>query len=218
MDAVFIEGVAATVAAVIVFCGSIFLLLAMVMGGRLAYFVTASVTLAFMLIMGVVWSVNPLGPVGALPEWEQLAIGADAAELDFGPASQYPEGPWQALDTEDEAEAAEASELETSSTGYLESAIQEEEIGTFDDAADAVVVTELTRVLEQDDARYGAVTFEPAEGAQGEETVVVMEYDAGNPLGPPRAITAGIFVVLVLHLFGLSMSERRARETAPATS
>jgi hypothetical protein len=79
MDLLFIEGVAAVASAVIVFCGSVFLLLAMVVGGRLAYFVTATITLAFLLMMGVVWSINPLGPVGSLPEWRPFQIGAEAA-------------------------------------------------------------------------------------------------------------------------------------------
>jgi hypothetical protein len=218
MDAIFIEGVAAVVAAVIVFCGSVFLLLAMVMGGRLAYFVTASVTLAFLLIMGVVWSVNPLGPVGRLPTWDPIDIGADATQLDFGPVSEYPEGPWMPVDTEDEAQVTEASELESASTEYLETAIEEGDADTFEAASDAAVNTDLTRLLEQGDGQFGAVTLEPTQGAEGEETVVVMQFDPGDPLGPARAITAGTFVLLVAHLFGLSMSERRARETAPSTT
>ena len=218
MDLVFLEGIAATVAAIIVFCGSVFLLLAMVMGGRLAYFVTASVTLAFLLMMGVVWSLNPLGPVGKLPEWDPLDIGADASALEFGPAAEYPEGGWQAVDTEDQAETAEASELESSATSYLETAIEEGEVDTFEAASDAVVNTDLTRLLEQEGSQYGAVTLEPAEGGQGEETVVVMSYDPGNPLGPARVITFVTFLLLVLHLVGLSMSERRARQPVPSTS
>jgi hypothetical protein len=211
VDLLFLEGVAAVVASVIVFCGSIFLLLAMVMGGRLAYFVTASITLAFLLIMGVVWSVNPLGPVGRLPEWEPLDIGADASDLSFGPVAEYPEGAWQPVNTEDEAEAAQGSELEAASTDYLETSITEGNIDTFDAAADAAVNTDLTRLLQQGDALYGAVTLEPLEGKRGTETVVVMQYDPGDPLGPPRMITAGTFVLLALHLFGLSRSERRLR-------
>lgn len=212
MDLLFLEGVAAVVAAVIVFCGSVFLLLAMVVGGRLAYFVTASVTLAVLVIMGVVWSVNPLGPVGKLPEWTPLDIGADASALDFGPVAEYPEGPWQPVDTDDAVQAAQGSELEAASTDYLETALQEGDVDTVQAAADAAVNTDLTRLLQQGDALYGAVTLEPLQGKQGSETVVVMRYDPGNPLGPPRMITAGTFVLLALHLFGLSRSERRARQ------
>ncbi len=74
MDTIFVEGLATVVAAVIVFCGSVFFLLSLVVGARLAYFITASVTLAFLSIMGVVWSVNPLGPLPlSLGRW--IAVG-----------------------------------------------------------------------------------------------------------------------------------------------
>ena len=218
MDLLFLEGISATVAAIIIFCGSVFLLLAMVLGGRLAYFVTASVTLAFLLMMGIVWSINPLGPVGKLPEWDPLDIGTDASQFELGAAGQYPEGSWQAVDPEDTAQTAQASELESSATDYLETAIDEGEVDTFEAASDAAVNTDLTRLLTQGDNQYGAVTLEPAEGAQGEETVIVMSYDPGNPLGPARAITVVTFLLLVLHLVGLSMSERRARQPVPSTS
>jgi hypothetical protein len=216
MDLLFIEGVGAVVAAIIVFCGSVGLLLAMVMGGRLAYFVTASVTLAFLLLMGVVWSVNPLGPVGKLPEWDPLDIGAEASQLEFGPLAEYPEGPWEPVDTEDAAQAAQGSELESEATSYLETALAQGDVDTFQSAVDAAVNTDLTRLLQQGDALYGAVTIEPLEGEQGTPTVFVARYDPGNPLGPPRMITAGTFVLLVAHLFGLSRAERRAKQAPGA--
>lgn len=214
MDLLFLEGVGATVAAVIVFCGSVFLLLAMVVGGRLAYFVTASVTLAFLLIMGVVWSVNPLGPVGKLPEWDPVAIAPEGSQLEFGPAADYPDsGAWFAADPEDATQAAQASELESSAGDYLETALADGEVDTFETLTDAAANPDLTRLIEQGGTTFGAVTFEPIQGAQGTATVAVMEYDPGNPLGPPRMITAGTFVLFVLHLFGLSRAERRAQRT-----
>ena len=216
MDLLFIEGVAATVAGVVLFCGSVGFLLAMVMGARLAYFVTASVTLAFLLMMGVVWSINPLGPVGRLPEWEGIDAGASPSDIDFGPAAEYPDGPWQEVDTNDEAQVTQATELESASTDYLAAAIDAGDVDTFETAEDALVNSDLTRLLQQGDAQYGAVTLEPADqNVEGEPTVAVMQYDPGNPLGPARMITAGTFVLLVLHLFGLSRSERRARASGP---
>jgi hypothetical protein len=211
VDLLFIEGVAAVVASIIVFCGSVFLILAMVMGARLAYFVTASITLASILIMGVVWSVNPLGPVGELPEWLPFEIGADPAQIDFAPAADYPDAPWEPVNTEDEVQAALASELEGASTEYLGTAIEEGEIDTFEDESDAIVNSDQTRLLEQGDADYGAVTLEPVQEGQGTSTVIIMRYDHGDPLGPPRIITAGTFVLLALHMFGLSRSEKKAR-------
>jgi hypothetical protein len=211
MDLLFIEGVAAVASAVIVFCGSVFLLLAMVVGGRLAYFVTATITLAFLLMMGVVWSINPLGPVGSLPEWRPFQIGAEAAELNFAPAADYPESPWESVNTEDVAQAALASELEGAAAEYLDEAITDGTIDVFEAAADGGVNSDQTRLLQQDGTQYGAVTIAAVDENDDASVVAILEYDPGNALGPPRMITAGTFVLFALHLFGLSRSERKAR-------
>jgi hypothetical protein len=211
VDLLFIEGIAAVASAVIVFCGSVFLLLAMVVGGRLAYFVTATISLSVLLIMGVVWSINPLGPVGTLPEWRPFQIGADPAELNFGPAADYPERPWLSVDTEDVAQAALASELEGAATEYLDEAITDGTIDVFETAADGIVDSDQTRLLQEDGTQYGAVTIVPVDEDEDASAVAILEYDPGNALGPPRMITAGTFVLFALHLFGLSRSERRAR-------
>jgi hypothetical protein len=245
MDSIFVEGVGATVSAIIVFCGSIWLLLTMVMGARLAYFVTASVTLAFVLMMGVVWSINPLGPVGDLAGWTEISIGEDQSSLEGPNAGSYPDAPWQVFDEEDEAEQALASELESSATNALGDAIEAGDIEAFEEASEAVATEGGARHFESDGVRYGAIQLEPApeeeaaEEAEEEESPVqtlevppvpspeptpagelpdpdarvyaFFELDPGNPLGQARMITIGSFVLLVLHLFGLGMSERRSR-------
>lgn len=218
MDTVTVTGFAAVVAAILVFCGSVWLLLTIVMGARLAYFVTASVTLSFLLIMGLVWSFTQLGPVGVLPTWGAEAAGDTPAEVDFGPAGSYPGDPWVAPDQEDEADLEKASELESAASDALENAIEEGTVTAFENASGATPVADSARFLEQDESEFGAVLFAPAEetGAvpqAGDENtaVVVMEFDPGNPLGLARTITLGTFVLLVLHLFGLGRAERSAR-------
>jgi hypothetical protein len=245
MDTIVIEGVAAVVSGVIVFCGSVWLILTMILGARLAYFVTASVTLAFVVMMGVVWSINPLGPVGALPGWEETSVSEDQSELEGPNASSYPDAPWQEFDEEDEAEQALASELESAATDALAAAIESGDVEAFEEATQAIASEGSARVLEADGVRYGAVTLEPAPEAEPAEeeaqedspiqelevppvpspsptpasalpdkdarVYAVFELDPGNPLGLARMITGGSLVLLVLHLFGLSLSERRSR-------
>ena len=128
----------------------------------------------------------------------------------------------------------------------LDAAIEAEEITAFQNADDATVNGDATRLLERDGTTYGAVTFEPAV-AEVEETgeadtpeadlspeqkaaareekaaaeaaapdpdarvVAVLERDPGNPLGKARQIAAGTLVLFILHLLGLSYSEKRAR-------
>ena len=222
MDIPFISGMAAFVSSILIFCGSAFLLLMLVMGARLAYFVTASITLAFVLIMGVVWSINPLGPVGQLPEWDPVGIGTDPSAVEFGAATAYPDDPWRAPNEDDETEVTRIAELEGAAQDEVTQAATDKEVEGLPEIVDLAEIPEDATVLtEQDGKEYGATTVS-VEGTSGEEDVtaevlVVMEYDPGNPLGQARIIALGTFIVLVLHLIGLSLSEKRARrEPVPA--
>src|SRR5918996_5240053 len=123
MDEIFVTGLGATIAAVLVFCGSVWLVLTLVLGGRLAYFVTASVTLAFLLMMGAVWSFTPLGPVGQLPTFDAEAVG-EGGDVDFDAAGSFPDEPWRVPDEDDEAESTQKSEAETAATDAVGEAIE----------------------------------------------------------------------------------------------
>jgi hypothetical protein len=213
---IFIEGLAAVGSAIIVFCGSVWLLLMLVMGGKLAYFVTATVTLGVLLIMGVVWSTSELGPVGEQPTWSEVGVGEEISEIDFGAASSFPDAPWQEVSDEDADATKKKGELESSAPKVLEAAIERGDVTTVETITETLVDPDSTRLLEQGGTTYGAVTFIPLEG---DETlaVAILERDPGNTLGPPRKIAAGIFVLFLLHIFGLSRIEKRAKaRTQPA--
>lgn len=232
LDLIFVEGIAAVVSAVLIFIGSVFLLLTVITGPRLAYFITASVTLGFVFIMTLVWSQGtPLGPVGQLPEWENVALAESSSEADFGPASAYPEGDWHVPDEENPAEVTQAGELESAAIDFLEELIEEGEADVeFLAATDAAVTEDSTRLLTQGDDLYGALQLEASTSASDENkqadpeqigTVVtpkdargfvVMKYDFGNPLGKARTIAGGTLLLFVAHLFGLSRAERKVRQ------
>ena len=219
---IFVTGIGAVLSGIIVFCGSIWLLLTMVMGPRLAYFVTASVTLGFVLIMGLVWSFTQLGPVGQLPEYRDVALG-EGGDVDFAAASAYPGEPWAAPAEDDDEAQTKASEAESGATDAIETALTEGEIDTFESIDQAQVVDDSTRLLVQEDAEYAAVLMGPLttgdapaepetpDPSQEGTVLVILRYDPGNPLGMARIITVGIFAMLVVHLFGLSRAEARAR-------
>jgi hypothetical protein len=216
MDLTFVEGIAAAGSGIIIFCGSVWLLLTMIMGARLAYFVSASLFLGFILIMGVVWSINPLGPIGEAPKWDPVAISEQASEIDFGPAADYPDEPWRVPNQEDAVETSEAAELGTDAVDYLDGEIQEKNVKSFQAAADAAANSDSLRFFEQGDELYGAVRLEPVPGKKGTPVITVMKRDFGNPLGPARSITLGTFLLLGVHLFGLSRAERKASALAAA--
>jgi hypothetical protein len=220
----FITGLGAVIAAVVVFCGSVWMLLTIVLGARLAYFVTAAVTLAFVLIMGLVWSFTQLGPVGELPTFNPEAIG-EGGQVDFGAAGSYPEGDWFVPPEDDEAEQAKIAELESAALDYLETAIEEGRVDAIESADQGQVVPDSARLLTEGDEQYGGVLLEPIpetadEGGEDDEidptapdtVLAIMKFDPGNPTGLARQITIGVFLLFVLHLFGLSRSERKAKE------
>ncbi len=232
LDLIFVEGVAAVASAVLIFIGSVFLLLMLITGPRLAYFITASVTLGFVFIMTLVWSQGtPLGPVGQLPEWKNVALAESNSEADFGPADSYPEGDWTVPDEDDPQEVTQAGELESAAVDYLDELIQEGEAGVgFLAATDATVTEDSTRLLTQGDDLYGALQLEASTSAVEEneeadpeqigtvvtpadtKAFVVMRYDYGNPLGKARTIAGGTLLLFIAHLFGLSRAERKVRQ------
>ena len=230
MDLVFIEGVAAVVASIILFVGSAWLLLTVLMGGRLAYFVTASVTLGFTFIMTLVWSYGtPLGPVGQLPEWNGVAIAGSADQVEFEAASSYPDQPWTVAAEDDQAAITKAAELESAAIDYLAAQIQKQKGQGFVAESDATVTEDSTRLYEQGEKQYGALVLEASQTAidKADEAdpdqldqitsedaiaIVVMEYDPGNPLGKARTIAGGTFLLFALHLFGLSRAESKAKK------
>ncbi len=222
MDAIALEGYGAFISGLIVFCGSVWLLLAVVLGSRLAYFITASVTLGFILIMSLVWSFTQLGPLGELPSWNGTAAGTTAAEVEFSAASSYPDGEWRVPDPEVEEDVAQSTEAEGAATEYLATLIDDGEITAYDAPADASVSSGSTRLIEQNGDVYAATLFQPldpnndeAEALQvgdPDTVLVVTSFDPGNPYSLARQIMVGTLLLFVLHLFGLSRSERKARE------
>lgn len=228
MDLVFIEGIAAVVSAIILFVGSAWLLLTVIMGGRLAYFVTASVTLGFTFIMTLVWSYGtPLGPVGQLPEWNGVAIAETADQVEFEAASSYPDQPWEAPTKTDQEALTKAAALQSAAIDYLAEQIQEQKGQGFLAENDAILSEDTTRLYQQGDNEYGALILVASDTAidkakeadpdqiftpEDATAIVVMKYDPGNPLGKARTIAGGTFLLFALHLFGLSRAERKAKQ------
>jgi len=221
MDELFVTGLGVTISAVLVFCGSVWLVLAVVLGGRLAYFVTASITLAFLLMMGVVWSFVQLGPVGQLPSFSAEAVG-EGGDVDFGAAGSFPNEPWRVPDEDDATETTQKSEAESAATDAIAEAISAGEVTSIESADQATAFSDATRLLEQDGVTYAGVIVQQATTGEDQEpdidpetegnVLVILQYDPGNPLGLARSITIGVFVLLVAHLVGLSRSERKVRE------
>lgn len=99
MDPVFLKGVLAFVGSTLVFVGSIYLVLSMVLGWRMGYLVSASTFFGILTILGAMWVGNALGPKGPETTWHAIAVG-NLGEIESGGetynVSDYPEGAWEA--------------------------------------------------------------------------------------------------------------------------
>lgn len=108
MDPVFIKGVLAFVTMFVVFVGSAWLLLSMILGVRLGYFVMASCLFGVLMLISTIWFVTGLGPkaetgfLGSLGEetnWHPIAVGPTLSrvETNWGMFNlgSYPRGEWE---------------------------------------------------------------------------------------------------------------------------
>ena len=130
-EGVFIKGIAITVAFIVVFVGSVWLLTSMILGAKLGYYVTGACLFAVMTLLSLIWFATGLGPKGEAGFWGDLgtdtawhpaAVGPELDEVDtrWGTwdTSDYPDGEgW--VEPEDDAHLADlegsndlASELE----------------------------------------------------------------------------------------------------------
>lgn len=80
-------GILVVVSAVILFCGSAYLLLATNLGARLGFLVAAGALSGFMMLLSVLWmtTASPLNTLkGRVPEWKAIeALGPDRARSDI---------------------------------------------------------------------------------------------------------------------------------------
>jgi len=146
---VFTKGVLAVIVVMGALWGMVYLLMAMVMGTRLAYWVEFSITFGVLAIMSFIWFISGLGPTGPDTQWQAIAIGPNVTEAKaFGTTynvANYPGDGWQqpkvgakladlkgADDTD--AEATQAKPVLDSAVGNAISAIQGQK-----DAAAAIV-------------------------------------------------------------------------------
>ena len=101
----FAEGVAVTVSSVILFIGSVYLLLAAIFGLRMGYLVLAVSFFGWMIILSALWVFGApgtpphLGPRGTEPHWEVFAAGTGTVQSGQYPqTAKWPGRPWHAPD------------------------------------------------------------------------------------------------------------------------
>lgn len=98
-------GFAATVLSIICFYVTTYVVIALNLGWRFGYWVSASCFGALMVLLSIFWTINvrpdqAVGPQGALPRWIPVGAGAEVQSVDYhevtrSAPAQYPGGEWE---------------------------------------------------------------------------------------------------------------------------
>jgi hypothetical protein len=90
----FVKGVAITVAFIVVFVGSVWLLTSMILGAKLGYYVTGACLFAVMTMLSLIWFVTALGPKGEEGFWGDLGTETAWHPVAAGPELKEAKAKW----------------------------------------------------------------------------------------------------------------------------
>jgi hypothetical protein len=212
-----IEGALVVVSALILFGGSVWLLLSAVFGVRMGYLVMATGLFAFMIILSALWVFGApgtprfLGPKGDLPTWIALEAGQDLTSSTFPVVERYPGDPWVSA----EEDRSLNPEVEAAALGMQEFLAEEANAELVRQQIEGEVAPEEFEIV---DLEFTEVEGTPLAAARafalggGPEVEVVAYKDPGSEPVPSYLFLAAAIVGFVVHLPFLDRAERRRKE------
>jgi hypothetical protein len=224
----FWKGIAITVASVVLFIGSVYVLLTAVFGLRMAYLVLAVSFFGWMILWSALWALGApgtlksLGPRGTEPHWEVFAASTGAVEsTEFPETGAYPGPPWR--DPGDQAESAVESVrtavqkwLVTQAGGEPEAPGEQPvpggggaEGGGFELASTMFVVEDVKFATAGDGTFLAAAHAFFQQG--GPRIRVFTRHDSGNVPAYSWAFLGASIVGFVVHIPFLDRAEKRRR-------
>lgn len=212
-----IEGALVVVAALVIFGGSVWLLLSAVVGVRMGYLIMATGFFGFFVILTAIWAFGApgtppnLGPRGNLPTWFGLAQGRDLTSPTFPVVQRYPEAPWQ----EPEGKPALSSEVEAVTLAFQEFLAEQaggqlRRAGIQGEIAPDTFVIEDLRFTTAGETKLAAARAFATSG--GPEVTVVGYKDPGDLALPSWLFLAAAVVGFVAHLPFLDRAERKRKQ------
>ena len=211
-----LEGALVFVSSIVLFVGSVFLLLAAIFGIRMGYLMTATGFFGFWVILAALWAFGApgtprfLGPRGDLPAWIAVAQGTDLRSETFPVIDEYPRGDWRS------AEDAEATaEVEPATLAFQEFLAEQANEELAAEGLEGEVPPESfqvsnVRFAEDGDTRLAAATA--VSGTGGREVEVVGYLDEGDE-GLPSWLALGLGLVgFAVHVPFLDRAERKRKD------
>jgi hypothetical protein len=218
------KGAGVTIAGLILFVGSVYVLLAAIFGRYLGYLVLAVCFSGWMIVQSSLWlfgfwaqgpdTPTNLGPRGSDPSWQVLNAGLDAENGDFQECSAYPADPWIPADPTDPAISADLQSVQSTATAFLaEKANEELEIpeGDLTSVTAAQFSVDTTSFARSDDGTKISVVQAHFTGG-GPRTTVAMYYDSGSVERYSVMFLGGSIILFVIHLPLLDRAERKRKE------
>jgi hypothetical protein len=212
-----IEGALVVIVSLILFCGSVYLLLSAVFGLRMAYLIAATALFAFMIILSAIWAFGApgtpkyLGPQGKLPAWVTLAAGTSVRSSSLPVVAEYPRGPWRPPGTG----AVSPAEVEPATLAFRDFLAEEanaelRRAGQEGSVAPAdFQITDL-RFAEVDGRLLAAARGFAAVG--GPEVTVVGFKHEGDVGTPSYAFLIASVIGFAAHLPFLDRAEKKRKE------
>lgn len=207
--------------AVMLFVGSVYLLLAAVFGPRMGYLVLATALFGWMMILSSLWAFGfwsqgldtptNLGPRGTEPHWQAFGAGIQVASNEFPVVTKYPNAPWTPAQGEDDDR--------TASIGTVTTAVQDfmAEQANEDLAARGIEATVEPTDFTVTDIEFTSVDGTSLAGSRafynggGPRVTVFTYHDSGNiPIYSFIFLGASIILFLV-HLPFLDRAERKRK-------
>jgi hypothetical protein len=207
-----LEGLLVVVSALVLFFGSVWILLAAIFGVRMGYLVAATGFFSFLFLLALLWTVGApgtprfLGPKGTLPTWVGVAAGEELTSPNFPVIERYPGEPWKPAEpnAQEEISGAFGEFLAEEATLELQQAQVEGEA-----TAEQFEFTDV-RVTTVGETRLAAATAFSSTG--GRQVEVAGYFDEGSEPIPSYVSLLIAIVGLVVHLPFLDRAERRRKD------
>jgi hypothetical protein len=215
------KGILAVVAALVLFIGSVFVLLTAILGRWMAYLVIAVCFSGWMLIFSSVWAfgywsqgpgtVVNLGPRGALPAWIPLNAGLSASAKQYPTFASYPNGPW----ANEPSPGLSASV--TTVAGAVEAFLAQEAntqlhldpFGVYAIPTSAFVVTD---VRFAPDGKTSLAVAQAYYSGGGPLITVTLYHDSGSVQRYSYMFLFGSLIILLAHIPLLDKAEKKRKD------
>lgn len=229
----FWKGIVVVICSLLLFVGSIYLILAAVFGLRMGYLVLAVSFFGWMILFSAIWAfgqppilgvtgtLRDLGPRGTEPHWQVFAAGTAPLDTQYDATESYPGAPWRA------PTPAQQSSVDTAKTA-IQKYLVEEAAKEFED--EGVEVCPPEGLQEPTCYRFDPATFVVTDfafmGAEdgtslvaahafftagGPQLTVYAYHDSGNVPMYSYAFLVGSILGFAMHLPLLDRAEKKRK-------